>query len=82
MPAGDGAEATASGADRAHEHDRSRAAAPALMNVGAVGFLADSVQSMSAQGLFNRAVVLARRRSDLEPLGLGARCDRDSASLP
>ena len=82
MPAGDGAEAAASGADRAHEHDRRGAAAPALVDVGAMGFLADGVQSVSAQGLFNCDIALARRRSDLEPLGFGTRRDRDSASLP
>ena len=65
-----GAEPTAAGADVAEEHDGGGALAPALADVGAVGFLADGVEFERREGALDAGVFSAAGGEDFEPVGL------------
>src|SRR4029453_4378474 len=54
----------------AENHERRGAVVPALADVGAVGFLANSVQVQPAHQPLQSMIVLRAGRPDLQPLGL------------
>ena len=73
----DVAEAAAAGAGVAEDHERRRAALPAVADVRAGGLLADGVQPLGVHLLAQLAVARAARARDLEP---GAACARRNAA--
>ena len=62
-------------------HERRRAALPALTDVRTVGFLADGVKAGLVEFALDRPVALATRRRHLEPLGLAVAEGPDLAEL-
>src|SRR5579884_1581607 len=68
----DVAEAAASSADVAEDHERGGASLPALADVGACRLLADRVEVLLGDEPVELAVLRAAGRGDLEPGGLAA----------
>src|SRR5207244_8172099 len=64
------AEPAAARAGVAEDHERRRAALPALADVGAGGLLADRVQALGADQRGDGSVALAARGRDLQPARL------------
>jgi len=63
----DGAEVAGARADVAEDHDRGGAARPALAQVGALGALADGVQSLVVDELAHRGIAGSVREPGAEP---------------
>src|SRR3954449_5459900 len=66
----DVAEAAGAGAGIAEDHDRRGALVPAVPDVRAVGLLADGVEVQAAEQALQIVVVVARRHSGLDPVGM------------
>ncbi len=66
----DGAELACPRADRAHQHQRGRAASPAFGDVGAFGFSAHRVQFVRAHNVHHRFVFGPIGHTDAQPIGL------------
>src|SRR2546422_2339577 len=69
---GDGAEAAAARADVSQDHEGGRAIAPAFVDVGAAGFLADGVQLQPFDHAAHHAIAGPGIETHFEPGGLRA----------
>src|SRR5690606_35734395 len=80
------AEGAAARAEIAEDHERGRALAEALPDVGAARLLADGVQALLAQDALHGPEALAVAEPHADPVGLGERrrrhdLDRDARRL-